>query len=46
MEQQTQKITDEGLVKNAQLGDKLALEQICMRYGSVVRSKARRFFLV
>ncbi|MBR2903325.1 MAG: sigma-70 family RNA polymerase sigma factor [Clostridia bacterium] len=46
MDNQTQKITDESLVKMAQSGDRSALEQLCVRYGEVVRSKARRFFLI
>lgn len=45
METQTQKIPDETLVQQAQAGDKQAMEILFFRYGGVIRSKARGFFL-
>lgn len=38
-------MTDEALVQAAQTGDKGAMERLFVRYGGVVRSKARGFFL-
>lgn len=40
------KTTDEALVALAQAGDKRAEEELLMRYANLVRSQARRFFLV
>ncbi len=38
-------VSDESLVAKAQAGDKGAMEQLFARYGGVIRSKARGFFL-
>ena len=46
MEQITEKQTDEQLVERAQNGDKRAEEALLVRYLNLVRSQARRFFLV
>lgn len=40
-----QKLSDEALIKKAQSGDNQAVEALCLRYGGVVRMKAREFFL-
>lgn len=40
------KQTDEELVRLAQAGDKRAEEELLIRYANLVRSQARRFFLV
>ncbi|MBQ8428163.1 MAG: helix-turn-helix domain-containing protein, partial [Clostridia bacterium] len=45
MEKRTQKVPDEQLAQQAQAGDKEAMEILFFRYGGVIRSKARGFFL-